>query len=152
MEPERSLNPNSNSNAGANPEVDEASISELMRQLSDQSSALARQEIELAKAEVTQKGKRLGVGAGAFGGAGIVGLFAFGALTAGLILLLATAVDDWLAAVIVAAGYALVAGALAVAGKQQVDAGSPPVPERAIESTKQDVETAKARYEEGRNA
>jgi Putative Actinobacterial Holin-X, holin superfamily III len=149
MEPER--NSNSNSNAGADPETDEASISELMQRLSDQTSSLARKEIELAKAEVTQKGKRLGIGAGAFGAAGIIGLFAFGALTAGLILLLGTAVDDWLAAVIVGAVYTVAAGGLALTGKQQVEAGSPPVPERAIESTKQDVEAAKAGYQEGHN-
>ncbi len=150
MEPERNLN--SNSNASTDPKASEASVSELMQQLSDQTSSLARKEIELAKAEVTQKGKRLGIGAGAFGAAGIIGLFAFGALTAGLILLLGTAVDDWLAAVIVGVVYAVGAGGLALTGKQQVEAGSPPVPERAIESTKQDVEAAKAGYEEGRNA
>ena len=150
MEPERNLN--SNANAGADPDAGEASISELMQRLSDQTSALARKEIELAKAEVTQKGKRLGIGAGAFGVAGVVGLFAFGALTAALIMLLGTAVDDWLAAAIVAVVYAVVGGALALAGKRQVEAGSPPVPERAIESTKQDVEAAKTGFEEGRNA
>jgi hypothetical protein len=149
MEPEPNLN--SNSNAGADP-GDEASISELMQRLSDQTSSLAHKEVELAKAEVAQKGKRLGIGAGAFGAAGIIGLFAFGAVTAGLILLLGTAIDDWLAAVIVAVAYAIVGGALALAGKRQVEAGSPPVPERAIENTKQDVEAAKAGYEEGRNA
>ena len=150
MEPERNLN--SNSNAGADPGADEASISELMQRLSDQTSSLAHKEVELAKAEVAQKGKRLGIGAGAFGAAGIIGVFAFGAVTAGLILLLGTAIDDWLAAVIVGTVYAVVAGGLALAGKQQVEAGSPPVPERAIENTKHDVEAAKAGYEEGHNA
>ena len=71
MEPERNLN--SNSNAGADPEAAEASISELMQRLSDQTSSLARKEVELAKAEVAQKGKRLGLGAGAFGAAGVLG-------------------------------------------------------------------------------
>jgi len=147
MEPEPTLN----SNGGTDTDATEPSISELMRQLSDQSSALARKEIELAKAEVAQKGKRLGLGAGAFGAAGLVGLFAFGAVTAALILLLGTAVDDWLAATIVAVVYAIVGGVLALAGKRQVKAGSPPVPERAIESTKEDIDTAKAGMKEGRH-
>ena len=69
---------------------EEQSISELVKQLSEQTQALARKEVELAKAEVAQKGKRLGIGAGAFGAAGVLGLFAFGALTATLILALAT--------------------------------------------------------------
>jgi hypothetical protein len=100
---------------------------------------------------LTQKGKRLGVGAGAFGAAGILGLFAFGALTATLILLLATAMDAWLGALIVTVVYALIAAALALTGKKQVEEGTPPVPERAIESSRQDVETAKNRVQEARN-
>jgi MFS family permease len=128
----------------------EKSLSELARQLSDQSSALARKEIELAKAEMAVKAKRLGIGAGAFGAAGLVALFAFGALTATLILALATAMDGWIAALIVTALYGAVAGVLALIGRKRVQAGTPPVPERAIESSKQDVETAKQRMKEAR--
>jgi Putative Actinobacterial Holin-X, holin superfamily III len=131
--------------------TDEQSISELVKQLTEQTQTLARKEVELAKAELTQKGKRLGVGAGAFGAAGILGLFAFGALTATLILLLATAIEAWLGALIVTVVYALIAAALALTGKKQVEEGTPPVPERAIESSKQDVETAKSRMKEARN-
>jgi Putative Actinobacterial Holin-X, holin superfamily III len=131
--------------------LDQASISELMRRLSEQASTLARKEVELATAEVAQKGKRLGVGAGALGAAAIVGLFALGALTAALILALETGVAGWLAALIVAVVYGVIAGGLALAGKQQVEAGSPPVPERAIESTKLDIDAAKAGAKEGRD-
>ena len=131
--------------------ADERSISELLKELTEQTQTLARKEVELAKAELTQKGKRLGVGAGAFGAAGILGLFAFGALTATLILLLATAIDAWLGALIVTVVYALIGAALALTGKKQVEEGTPPVPERAIESSKQDVERAKSRVKEARN-
>ena len=130
--------------------TDEKSLSELVQQLSEQTTTLARKEVELAKAEMAIKAKRIGVGAGAFGAAGIVALFAVGALTATLILALATAMSGWLAALIVTALYAAVAGILALTGKQRVEAGTPPVPERAIESSKQDVETAKERVKEGR--
>ena len=131
--------------------LDEQSLSELLRQLSDQSTTLARKEVELAKAEMQVKAKRLGIGAGAFGAAGLIGLFAFGALTATLILALTTALAPWLSALIVAVVYAAVAGVLALTGKQRVEAGTPPVPERAIESSKQDIETAKQSAKEGRS-
>jgi len=128
----------------------ERSIAELVRDLSEQSSELARKEIELAKTEMSLKAKRLGLGAGAFGAAGLVGLLALGALTATLILALATAMDGWLAALIVTAVYAAIAGVLALVGKSRVDAGTPPVPERAIDSTRRDVEYAKRSAKEAR--
>lgn len=131
-------------------QADERSLSELVQKLTEQTSALARKEIELAKAEVSAKGKRLGMGAGAFGAAGVVGLYAGGALTATLILVLATLLDSWLAALIVTIVYAAVAAALALTGKKQVEAGSPPIPEQAIASTKQDIEAAKRGVREGR--
>jgi uncharacterized membrane protein YqjE len=133
---------NGNANVGAGTD---ASVSELVKQLTEQTSSLVRQEVELAKVEMTEKGKRLGTGAGMFGGAGFFAWFGFGALTAAIILALATAVDGWLAAVIVAAVYFAVAGVLALMGKKKVKAGSPPVPEQAIETTKHDIETVKAR-------
>ena len=130
--------------------AEEQSIAELLKQLSEQTQALASKEIELAKAEVAAKGKRLGIGAGAFGAAGLIGAFAFGAFTAALILLLATAMEPWVAALIVTVAYAAIAGVLALMGRKQVEAGSPPVPEQAIDSTREDIETAKQSAKEGR--
>jgi hypothetical protein len=129
---------------------DERSLSELTKQLTDQASALAQKEIELAKAELALKGKRLGIGAGAFGAAGLFGLYALGALTATAILALAIVLDAWLAALIVAAGYGAIAGILALTGKKKVEEGTPPVPEQAIETTKADVEYTKQRAKEVR--
>ena len=114
---------------------DERSLSELSRDLANQTSALAQKEIELAKAELALKGKRLGIGVGAFGAAGLVGLYALGALTAAAILALAIVLDGWLAALIVGVVYGAIAGVLALTGKQKVEEATPPVPERAIEST-----------------
>jgi len=125
-------------------------VAELVRQLSDQTTTLVRQEIELAKAEMTAKGKQVGIGAGAFGAAGLVGLYAVGAITACLILALSTAVAGWLAALIVGVVYAAIAGILALVGKKKTQAGAPPVPERAISSTKEDVEWAKTRAKTAR--
>jgi tetrahydromethanopterin S-methyltransferase subunit C len=131
-------------------QLEDRPIGELMRQLSDQTTTLVRQEIELAKAEMTAKGKQLGMGAGAFGGAGLMGLYAVGAITACLILALSTAVAGWLAALIVGVVYAAIAGVLALIGKKKTQAGGPPVPERAISSTKEDVEWAKTRAKTAR--
>jgi MFS family permease len=131
-------------------QLEDRPVAELVRQLSDQTTTLVRQEIELAKAEMTAKGKQVGIGAGAFGAAGLVGLYAVGAITACLILALSTAVAGWLAALIVGVVYAAIAGILALVGKKKTQAGAPPVPERAISSTKEDVEWAKTRAKTAR--
>jgi len=129
---------------------DDRSASELLRDLSQQTGDLVRQEMELAKAELREKGKAAGMGAGMFGGAGLVGLYAVGALIAAAILGLGTAVDAWLAALIVGAVLGAVAGILALSGKKKVEQASPPVPEQAIESSKEDVEWTKQRAQAGR--
>jgi uncharacterized membrane protein YqjE len=130
--------------------VADRSMADLMRQLSEQTSTLVRQEMELARAELTEKGKQAGVGIGMFGAAGIVALYAVGGLTAALILVLSKAVDAWLAALIVAAVYGAVAGILALAGRTRVQRGVPPVPERTVETVKADVQATKQRAMEGR--
>jgi Putative Actinobacterial Holin-X, holin superfamily III len=130
--------------------LDETSLSELMRQLSDQTSRLARQEVELAKAELTDKGRTLGIGLGEFGAAGLLAVLALGALTATLILALSEAVDGWLAALIVTVVYLAVAGLLALAGKRKAEEATPPAPERAQASVKQDVTAIKQGAKAGR--
>jgi Putative Actinobacterial Holin-X, holin superfamily III len=125
--------------------VREPSTSDLLRQLSEQTTSLARKEVELAKAELALKGKRAGIGAGMFGGAGAFGFYALGALTACVILALATAFASWLAALIVAALYGAIAGGMALAGKSKVQQATPPVPEEATKSVKEDVQWAKTR-------
>jgi uncharacterized membrane protein YqjE len=121
-------------------------VGELVKRLAAETNTLVHQEIELAKAELTEKGKVAGKGAAMFGGAGAVGLLAGGALTACFVALLATALDHtWLAALIVAVVYAAVAGVLAMRGRDQMRAATPAAPEQTIESVKEDVEWAKTR-------
>ena len=132
------------------PALDDRSIADLIKQLSDQTTTLVRQELGLATAELLVKGKRAGLGAGVFGGAGVFAGYAAGALTACLILLLATAVSAWLAALIIAAVYGAIAGVLALKGRTEVQQSVPPMPEQAIESVKEDVELTKQRAKEGR--
>jgi MFS family permease len=131
--------------------TEDRSTAELVRALSDQSSRLAQMEVELAKAELTEKGKKIGAGAGAFGAAGVVALYMVGALVATVILALSEALDAWLAALIVTVALGAIAAVLALTGKKSVHAGSPPVPERAIDTTKEDIDTAKQRAREGRS-
>lgn len=128
----------------------ELSVPELMRQLSNQTATLVRQELELAKAELTVKGKRAGTGAGMFGAAGVFGLYALGALTAAVVLALSLAMTGWLAALIVAVIYGAIAGGLALSGKSNVQRGVPPVPEQTVATVKEDVDMAKQRAREGR--
>jgi MFS family permease len=128
----------------------DTSTADLLKQLSAQTTTLVRQEIELAKVELAEKGKRAGLGASMFGGAGALGFYAFGALTACAILALATALSGWLAALIVAAVYGAIAGVLALTGKKQVAAATPPMPEAALESTKEDVRWVKTRAKSAR--
>ena len=124
--------------------LEDRPLPELMKTLADQTTTLVRQEIDLAKAEFSEKGKKAGQGAGMFGGAGVVGFLALAALTAAAILGLATALPDWLAALIVGVVYAATAGILALQGKNKVQEAAPPVPEQTLETVKEDVEWAKS--------
>ena len=128
----------------ASQDLRDESIGDLVKQLSEQTSTLVRQEMRLAQAELQEKGKRAGIGAGMFGASGLVAFFGAATLIAAAVLALATAVDAWLAALIVAVVLLLVAGVAALLGKKQVEQATPPAPEQAIESVKRDVETVKA--------
>ncbi len=119
-------------------------IGELLKQLSQETTTLVKQELDLAKAEMAQKGKQAGVGAGFLGGGAVFVLGAFGALTACLIALLATALDHvWLSALVVAAVYGAIAGLLALQGRDKLQEATPPAPEQTVETLKEDVEWAK---------
>jgi uncharacterized membrane protein YqjE len=123
---------------------------ELLRDLSDHTTTLVKQEMELAKAELQEKGKQAGLGAGMFGGAGLFGLGAFAALTACMIAALDQVMEIWLAALVVAVAYAVIAAVLAMTGKQKVKQAVPPVPEQAKDSVKEDMEWAKTQARSGR--
>jgi Putative Actinobacterial Holin-X, holin superfamily III len=120
-------------------------LGELVQDLSRQTSTLIRQEMRLAQAELTEKGRHAGKGAGMFGGAGLVALYGVGALIAAAILGLATVIEPWVAAAAIGAGLLLIAGILALGGKKEIDEATPPKPEQAMDSVQRDVETVKAR-------
>ncbi|HXQ88137.1 MAG TPA: phage holin family protein [Solirubrobacterales bacterium] len=122
----------------------EHSTGDLVKQLADQTSTLVRQEIELAKAELSAKGKVAGEGAGMLGGAAVVALLALGTLTALVLSLLDKAMDFTLAALVVTFVYAAIATVLALAGRKRVERVMPPAPEQTIETVKEDVQWAKS--------
>src|ERR671910_3005476 len=121
----------------------ERSLGELLKQLSQETTQLVHQELELAKAELQQKGKQGGAGAGRVGGAGALGLAALGALTACFILALNAVMPAWLAALIVAVVYGIIAFVLVKQGQARMKRATPPIPEQTIETVKEDVEWAK---------
>lgn len=128
----------------------EESMGELFKQLSEELSTLVRQELRLAQAEMAEKGKKAGTGIGMFGGAGLVSFLALQTLTACLVAALATALDVWIAALIITLLYAAVAAGLALSGKKQVSEATPPVPEQTTETVKENVQWAKTQLPSGR--
>jgi Putative Actinobacterial Holin-X, holin superfamily III len=129
----------------AQPALSDHSIGELVKDLATETSTLVRQEIDLAKAEMTDRGKRAGKGVGMLAAGAVVAVLAFGALTAGLIAALDLAMPTWLAALIVTVVYGAIAAVLVQIGRKQVQEAAPPVPEETIESVKEDVQWAKTR-------
>lgn len=117
---------------------------ELFRELSEQTSRLVRQEMDLARVELTAKAKRAGLGAGLLGGAGLFGLFAFAAMTTFAIAAIAIALPVWLSALIVGLLLGAAAGVLALEGYRQVRRAAPALPEQTVETAKEDLEWAKA--------
>lgn len=128
----------------------EPSTAELVQRAAEQVSRLVRDELALARAELTQKGKHAGIGIGLFGGGGVMALYGSGALVAAVILLLALVMPGWLAALIVAVALFVLAGILALIGKQQVSRAVPPVPEATVRSVRADVDTVAAAVKDGR--
>jgi hypothetical protein len=126
----------------ASSDLKERPIGELLRELSQQTATLVRQELDLAKAEVTEQGKKAGLGAALFGGAGIVGFLTLGAFTAFVILILAEVMPAWTGALIVTLLYGAIAAVLALRGKEKVKDASPPAPQ-TVETVKEDIEWAR---------
>ena len=129
----------------ANPELREASTGELVKQLTDDMRTLVQKEVALAKAELSEKGKRAGVGAGLLGGGATFGFLALATIVAAIVGLLDRAMAFWVAALIVGVVLAAVAAVMAMTGKNKVQEAGPPVPEETVESVKEDVQWLKTR-------
>jgi Putative Actinobacterial Holin-X, holin superfamily III len=131
-------------------ELKDRPIGELLKQLSQETATLVRQELELAKAEVSQKGRAAGVGAGFLGAAGVAGLAALGVFSAFLVLVLGLFLPSWLAALIVAVVYGAIAAVLGLRGKRKVKEATPAIPEQTVETVKEDIEWAKTQRKSGK--
>jgi uncharacterized membrane protein YqjE len=129
---------------GAGPEP---TLGALVHDLSTKIPELVRSEVRLAQAEMTEKGKRAGLGLGMFSGAGVLAFLGLATLIATAILALALVLDPWLAALVVAAALLLGAGLLALLGKNQVVEATPPMPERAVDGLKEDLATVKGQHQ-----
>lgn len=122
---------------------DDRSVAELIKQFSEQTSHLIRDEMKLAQAEMSQKAKHAGTGIGLFGGAGLLAFFGVGALvTAAIAALSLTDLEVWAAALIVAAVLFVLAGIVAMVGRSETKQASP-TPERTVANVKRDVEELK---------
>jgi len=135
----------SNTGNGMKVEARDQGLGDLVRELSGQLSTLVRQEVELARTELSEKGKKAGIGAGLLGGAAIAALLTLGTLTALLILALDTAMAAWAAALIVMLIWAAVAAALALIGRSKLREVGKPMPEKTVETVKEDVQWLKSR-------
>ncbi len=124
-------------------ESSERSAGDLTRDLSEQTAVLIRKELALATAEMKEKAVHTGTGAGLFGAAALVALFAVGALIATAILGLSEVVDAWLAALIVTVVLFAIAAIAALVGKREVEEGTPLKPEQATHEVAVDTETVK---------
>lgn len=122
----------------------EPSTAELVQRAAEQVARLVRDELALARAELTQKGKHAGIGIGLLGGGGALAFFGAGALVTAAILLLALVLPAWAAALIVAAALFLLAGVFALVGKQQIGRAVPPVPAATVRSLRADVDVVSA--------
>ena len=126
----------------------ERGVGELVKDLASQTSTLVRQEIQLAKAEVTEQGKTAGRGAGYYAGAGVAALLMLGALTALIIVVLDSFLGLWLAVLIVTVLWGIVAAVLAQMGRKEMRAATPPVPQ-TVETVKEDIQWAKTQTGSG---
>ncbi|PWR14710.1 hypothetical protein DKT69_14695 [Micromonospora sicca] len=121
----------------------ETPTSELVQRAAEQISRLVRQELTAARAEMTAKGKRVGVGAGLFGGGGALALYGGGALVAAFVLVLGEVMPAWVAALVVGVVLLVIAGLLALSGKKRVSKAMPPVPKAAVDSVRADADVVR---------
>jgi Putative Actinobacterial Holin-X, holin superfamily III len=135
----------SQGSTGSDAAAQELSTGELVAQLTEQVATLVRDELKLAKVEMTRKGRQAGLGAGLLGGGGLIALYGAGCLIACAIIGLSHVVQPWLAALIVGAALMAIAGVVALMGKGRIQQATPPVPAEAADSVKADVETIRER-------
>jgi len=120
----------------------EKSTAELVRDLTDQVSHLARTEVTLAVRELKGKAKHAGVGAAVAGAGGVLAFYGGAVLVAACVLLLALVLPAWAAALIVAGALFATAGISMLVARKELRR-SAPMPSPALESAKEDIHAVK---------
>ncbi|ROT33242.1 phage holin family protein [Micromonospora sp. HM5-17] len=121
--------------------VAEQSTAELVQRATEQLSRLVRDELALARIELTEKGRQAGIGVGLLGGGGVLALCGLGVLAAAAVLALALVIPGWAAALVVAGAFFLLGGVVALSGRRRMRRAAPPVPTATADSLKTDVRT-----------
>jgi hypothetical protein len=124
------------------------STADLVRRAAEQISTLVRDELALARAEVSEKASHAGRGVGLFGGAGLVSLYGVFGVLAGIVLLLARVMPAWGAALLVGVVLLIVAGLMALVGRSQVRQATPPMPQEAVRGVRADLNAVTTAVEE----
>ena len=135
------------SSSAQSPPERSASTGELVKQLSEQVSLLVREELKMARLELTRKGRFAGLGMGMYGASGLVALYAIACLLAAAIIAIAGEIRPWLAALIVGLALLVVSAVAALMGRSRMRRATPPVPEQAVEGAKADVGEVKERMQ-----
>jgi len=125
------------------PDVEEESVGSLVGRLTGDLSKLIRQEIELAKAELREEGKKAGKALGMLAGAGLSGLLVAILASFTLIWVLDEQMPLWLAALIVTLLWAILGAVLFMMGKKKL-AEVNPKPEQTVQSLKEDKQWVQA--------
>jgi uncharacterized membrane protein YqjE len=126
-------------------DLQEHSTGELVKMLSEQISVLIRDELQLARVEMTSKGKQAAIGTGMFGVSGAVAAYGVGCLVACVIIAISGAIAAWLAALIVGAALLAAAGCVAALGRSRLRRATPPLPEETVASVRADVDEIRER-------
>jgi hypothetical protein len=137
---------------GSAPPGGDASISDLINNATTQISTLVRDELALAKLELTEKGKRAGLGGGLFGAAGLLGVYGLGLLLALVVVALDILWPTWLAVLVMMVVVFVAAGVAALVGKNEFKRAVPPTPNAAIAGVEADVATIKDAVRDGRKS
>lgn len=125
------------------PQTETKSIGELLNDLGRESSTLIRQEIQLAKTELTEKAVAAGKGAAFFIVAGVLAFFAVQIFLAAAVLGLALVLPAWGAALVVGGILLLLAGIVALIAVSSVKKAESPMPQQTVQTLKEDVRWAK---------
>ncbi|GAC1502508.1 MAG: hypothetical protein NVS1B14_07320 [Vulcanimicrobiaceae bacterium] len=120
---------------------EEPSLPEAMKDLAENLSALVRADLEAARAEMVEKAKNAGLGAGMLSGSAVTGLLTIICLTGLAAVGLSAIVKVWIAALIVTLFWGIVTAVLVLVGKRKLQKVGPPIPQETIEMVKEEVAT-----------